>query len=66
MISEIQFSAKAESELEHLREVFDKISDDITNSTEKENFEIYSKTLGTDLQVDPVHDRVPTKARLGS
>ena len=35
--------------MEHLREVFDKISDDITNLTEKENFEIYAKTLGTDF-----------------
>ena len=47
--SYIQFSSEAESELEHLREVFDKISDDITNSTEKENFEIYAKTLGIDF-----------------
>ena len=51
MISEIKFSANAESELEHLREVFDKISDDITNSTEKENFEIYSKTLGMEFTI---------------
>ena len=56
MISEIQFSAKAESELEHLREVFDKISDDITNSTEKESFEIYSKTLGIEF-TNPVKVR---------
>ena len=47
--SYIQFSSEAESELEHLREVFDKISGDITNSTEKENFEIYAKTLGIDF-----------------
>ena len=47
--SVIQFSSQAESELEHLREVFDKISDDITNSTEKENFGIYAKTLGIDF-----------------
>lgn len=50
----LKFSSEAESELEHLREVFDKISDDITNSTEKENFEIYAKTLEEEIKI--MHD----------
>ena len=60
--SYIQFSSQAESELEHLREVFDKISDDITNSTEKENFEIYAKTLGIDLRIPVRHQNNRTHA----
>lgn len=47
----LKFMSEAEKELEHLREVFDKISADIINTTEKENFEIYSKTLEAEVKL---------------